>query len=62
MMKFGYKKTFQPNDTMFITLPERIEQTREYITRHWLLHDDVKLVKREDLIYIIAKREIELEF
>ena len=37
---------------------ESVQEAREYIKRHSLTRDDVKLVKREGQVLVIAIREV----
>lgn len=39
---------------------DSVTEAREYIKRHGLTRDDVKLVKRECQVLVVAEREIEL--
>ena len=40
--------------------PESVTEAREYIRTHSLTRDDVKLVKREGQVLVIAEREVRL--
>jgi ribosomal protein L36 len=37
-----------------------IESAKQYIADHKLTAEDVKIVKRDDGVYVIAKREVTL--
>jgi preprotein translocase subunit SecA len=38
---------------------EAVEEAREYIRAHGLTRDDVKLVKRDGQVLVIAERKVE---
>jgi len=40
--------------------PASVEEAREYIRAHGLTREDVKLVKREGQVLVIAEREVKV--
>jgi len=40
--------------------PESVTEAREYIRTHSLTRDDVKLVKRDGQVLVIAEREVRI--
>lgn len=56
---------YKKNDRLFLVYPasdKSIELVREFIAKHALTQEDVKIIKTKDKVKLVAKRDVVLTF
>lgn len=57
-----YTRKFSTGNTIRLLKLDMLQEMKDFIGRKNLTKDDVKLVRRDDFVFLIALKDLELEY